>query len=302
MVRRLKLDGSQLEGIHYLRALDNAESLRRDAEQAEHVVCVGGSYIGCEVAATLTALGRRCTVVMLEAEPLERGVRRARRALVPRAAGVPRRRGRRGRGRAASRARRARRGRAARRRPLAARRSRRHRRRRAARRDARPQVGPRDRRPGGVRCDASCVTSAEGVYAAGDMCEYDLAAARRARAHRARGPRRARARRPRATCSARPRSTARCPTSSPTSPTGRRSSTSAAGRVGRGARRGARWRTALLRLVPRGGRVRGVLRRQRPRRLARGREALSARSKAASSTPALELGGSPRARPGPGRW
>jgi len=73
MVRRLNAEGAQLDGIHYLRALANAESLRRDAEQAERVVCVGGSYIGCEAAASLTAMGKRCTVVMLEAEPLERG-------------------------------------------------------------------------------------------------------------------------------------------------------------------------------------------------------------------------------------
>jgi 3-phenylpropionate/trans-cinnamate dioxygenase ferredoxin reductase component len=73
MVRRLNAEGAQLEGIHYLRALANAESLRRDAEEAERVVCVGGSYIGCEAAASLAALGKRCTVVMLEAEPLERG-------------------------------------------------------------------------------------------------------------------------------------------------------------------------------------------------------------------------------------
>src|SRR4051794_15769339 len=73
MVRRLQVDGTQLEGIHYLRALGNADALRRDAEAAEHVVCVGGSYIGCEVAASLTAIGKRCTIVMLEAEPLERG-------------------------------------------------------------------------------------------------------------------------------------------------------------------------------------------------------------------------------------
>ncbi|HEV7754046.1 MAG TPA: FAD-dependent oxidoreductase [Baekduia sp.] len=73
MVRRLPVDGSQLEGIHYLRALGNADALRRDVEDAERVVCVGGSYIGCEVAATLTALGKRCTVVLQEEEPLERG-------------------------------------------------------------------------------------------------------------------------------------------------------------------------------------------------------------------------------------
>ncbi|MDX6688101.1 MAG: 3-phenylpropionate/trans-cinnamate dioxygenase ferredoxin reductase component [Baekduia sp.] len=73
MVRRLAVDGAQLEGIHYLRALGNADALRRDAEGAEDVVCVGGSYIGCEVAATLAAQGRRVTVVLQEEEPLERG-------------------------------------------------------------------------------------------------------------------------------------------------------------------------------------------------------------------------------------
>ena len=69
-VRRLRVDGAQLEGIHYLRALGNADAIRADAVEAEHVVLVGGSYIACEVAATLTALGRRCTMVMLEDAPL----------------------------------------------------------------------------------------------------------------------------------------------------------------------------------------------------------------------------------------
>jgi 3-phenylpropionate/trans-cinnamate dioxygenase ferredoxin reductase component len=73
MVRRLGVDGAQLDGIHYLRTLANAAALRADAETAERVVCVGGSYIGCEVAASLTATGRSCTMVMLEEEPLERG-------------------------------------------------------------------------------------------------------------------------------------------------------------------------------------------------------------------------------------
>src|SRR4051812_23071149 len=73
MVRRLQFDGAQLEGIHYLRALGNADALRRDVQDAERVVCVGGSYIGCETAATLTTLGKRCTIVLLEEEPLERG-------------------------------------------------------------------------------------------------------------------------------------------------------------------------------------------------------------------------------------
>jgi 3-phenylpropionate/trans-cinnamate dioxygenase ferredoxin reductase subunit len=71
-VRRLRIDGAHLEGIHYLRTLANADSIVRDSEGAERVVLVGGSYIATEVAASLTALGRRCALVMQEAVTLER--------------------------------------------------------------------------------------------------------------------------------------------------------------------------------------------------------------------------------------
>lgn len=72
MVRRLSVDGADLEGIHYLRALGNADTLRRDVEDAERVVCIGGSYIGSEVAASLTELGKHVTVVMQEEHTLQR--------------------------------------------------------------------------------------------------------------------------------------------------------------------------------------------------------------------------------------
>lgn len=72
MVRRLTVDGAGLDGIHYLRAPGNADRLRDDLTDAQHVVCVGGSYISSEVAASLTALGHRVTMVMLENEPLSR--------------------------------------------------------------------------------------------------------------------------------------------------------------------------------------------------------------------------------------
>ena len=72
-VRRLRVDGAQLEGIHYLRALGNADAIRADAESASHVVLVGGSYIACEVAASLTARGKSCTLVMQEELPLSLG-------------------------------------------------------------------------------------------------------------------------------------------------------------------------------------------------------------------------------------
>ena len=69
-VRRLRVPGAELEGIHYLRALGNADSIRADAVEAERVVLIGGSYIACEVVASLTALGKRCTLVMMEPAPL----------------------------------------------------------------------------------------------------------------------------------------------------------------------------------------------------------------------------------------
>jgi 3-phenylpropionate/trans-cinnamate dioxygenase ferredoxin reductase subunit len=72
-VRRLRVPGAELDGIHYLRALGNADALRREAQDAEHVVLIGGSFIACEVAATLTGLGRRCTLVMQEELPLSAG-------------------------------------------------------------------------------------------------------------------------------------------------------------------------------------------------------------------------------------
>jgi 3-phenylpropionate/trans-cinnamate dioxygenase ferredoxin reductase subunit len=72
-VRRLPVDGSDLEGIHYLRALRNADVLRDDVADAERVVMIGGSYIGTEVAASLTQLGKRCAIVMQEQVTLETG-------------------------------------------------------------------------------------------------------------------------------------------------------------------------------------------------------------------------------------
>ncbi|HYI38093.1 MAG TPA: FAD-dependent oxidoreductase [Thermoleophilaceae bacterium] len=73
LVNRLRVDGSDLDGLHYVRALGNAESIRDDAEHARRVVVIGGSYIGCEVAASLTELGKQVTVVMQEDEPMEAG-------------------------------------------------------------------------------------------------------------------------------------------------------------------------------------------------------------------------------------
>ena len=71
-VNILRVEGAELEGIHYMRAFGNSDAIREEAERAEHVVLIGGSYIGTEVAASLTAKGTKCSMVMLEETVLSR--------------------------------------------------------------------------------------------------------------------------------------------------------------------------------------------------------------------------------------
>jgi 3-phenylpropionate/trans-cinnamate dioxygenase ferredoxin reductase subunit len=72
-VRILHADGAQLDGIHYLRTLRNSDALRDELERSERVALVGGSYIATELAASFTALGKQCELVMLEDVVHERG-------------------------------------------------------------------------------------------------------------------------------------------------------------------------------------------------------------------------------------
>ena len=71
-VRRLNVPGCDLAGIHYLRTLGNSDTIRQDAA-GMRVVLIGGSYIASEVAASLTELGSSCSLVMLEGVVLSRG-------------------------------------------------------------------------------------------------------------------------------------------------------------------------------------------------------------------------------------
>jgi 3-phenylpropionate/trans-cinnamate dioxygenase ferredoxin reductase subunit len=71
-VNILRVEGAAQEGIHYLRAFGNSDGIREAAEGADRVVLIGGSYIGCEVAASLTAKGTKCAMVMMEDVALSR--------------------------------------------------------------------------------------------------------------------------------------------------------------------------------------------------------------------------------------
>jgi 3-phenylpropionate/trans-cinnamate dioxygenase ferredoxin reductase component len=71
-VNILRLEGAENEGIHYLRAYGNADAIRADAKETGRVVLVGGSYIAAEVAASLTETGTACTMVAVEEVALSR--------------------------------------------------------------------------------------------------------------------------------------------------------------------------------------------------------------------------------------
>jgi 3-phenylpropionate/trans-cinnamate dioxygenase ferredoxin reductase component len=71
-VNILRVEGAGQEGIHYLRAFGNSDGIREAAAAAERVVLIGGSYIGCEVAASLTAKGTKCAIVTMEEVVLSR--------------------------------------------------------------------------------------------------------------------------------------------------------------------------------------------------------------------------------------
>jgi 3-phenylpropionate/trans-cinnamate dioxygenase ferredoxin reductase subunit len=71
-VRVLHADGAQLEGIHYLRTMRNSDALKDELAQAERVALIGGSYIGTELAASFTALGKQVELIMLESVTHER--------------------------------------------------------------------------------------------------------------------------------------------------------------------------------------------------------------------------------------
>jgi 3-phenylpropionate/trans-cinnamate dioxygenase ferredoxin reductase subunit len=71
-VNILRVEGAELEGVHYLRAFGNSDAIREQAQAADRVVIIGGSYIGCEVAASLRSQGTEVSMAMIEEVALSR--------------------------------------------------------------------------------------------------------------------------------------------------------------------------------------------------------------------------------------
>ena len=60
---RLGLPGEDLDGVYYLRTVDDAERLRAAISRAESMVVIGGGFIGAEVAASATQMDTRVTLL-----------------------------------------------------------------------------------------------------------------------------------------------------------------------------------------------------------------------------------------------
>lgn len=61
--RLLPIDGADLEGVHYLRTMDDTLAIRGAIQKGSTALIVGGGWIGLEVAATLGKLGCKSVVV-----------------------------------------------------------------------------------------------------------------------------------------------------------------------------------------------------------------------------------------------
>jgi 3-phenylpropionate/trans-cinnamate dioxygenase ferredoxin reductase subunit len=62
---RLELPGEDLDGVYYLRTVEDAERLRAAISRAESMVILGGGFIGAEVAASATQMDTRVTILEL---------------------------------------------------------------------------------------------------------------------------------------------------------------------------------------------------------------------------------------------
>ena len=69
--RQLPVPGADLDGVLSLRTIDDADTIRLRALDADTVVVVGGGWIGSEVAASLRQLGVNVTLVTPTHTPLE---------------------------------------------------------------------------------------------------------------------------------------------------------------------------------------------------------------------------------------
>lgn len=73
--RRLGIRGADLDGVAYLRTLDDSDALRAQlVDGGKHLVLIGSGWIGMEVAATARSLGNEVTVLERDPIPLANAI------------------------------------------------------------------------------------------------------------------------------------------------------------------------------------------------------------------------------------
>jgi 3-phenylpropionate/trans-cinnamate dioxygenase ferredoxin reductase component len=72
--RLLDIPNANLDGVRYLRTLDDSEALRHRIASGQHVIVIGAGFIGLEFAATARAKGLEVDVVELGARVMARAV------------------------------------------------------------------------------------------------------------------------------------------------------------------------------------------------------------------------------------
>ena len=71
-VREIPIPGADLEGVHYLRNVDDIERIQQDLIHAKNAVIIGAGYIGLETAASLKKLGIEVSILETSDRVLQR--------------------------------------------------------------------------------------------------------------------------------------------------------------------------------------------------------------------------------------
>ena len=69
-VKTLPIPGSDLEGVHYLRTIDDSRAIAQAMNGASRAVIVGAGFIGSEVAAVCKTAGLEVTVLEIQPQPM----------------------------------------------------------------------------------------------------------------------------------------------------------------------------------------------------------------------------------------
>ena len=70
--RRLDVEGGKLDGIHYLRTLEDSRRIGERFQEGRRLVVVGSGWIGAEIAASARQKGCEVTMLEMASLPLER--------------------------------------------------------------------------------------------------------------------------------------------------------------------------------------------------------------------------------------